>query len=133
MAAKTANKKTQTVTAAFDEGSDPDVPVRPGTGRTTSVYITLDSADNMGWTLNPDPDLKPPAGTTVIWIPEDAAWALDEDWLTKRMYIDIDDVMLKGMTVKGLMDENGQDAPSTLLTKNRTPYEIVLQLKRIVA
>ncbi|MBL8189553.1 MAG: hypothetical protein JNK38_16200 [Acidobacteria bacterium] len=127
------SKKISAATSAvqaFDAGSDPDVPVRPGTGKTPSVYIDFETKEVMGWTLNPDPTLKPPPGTVIIWISPDSEWKLEEDGLTKKMYLDIENAKLMGASVEGLEDETGKDVPANQKCKLNTRYEVILHLQK---
>lgn len=144
MAAK--SRKTSAVTSALEAldaegGSDPDVPVRPGTGTSISVYMHLETKEKMGWVVNPPSSLEPPPETTVIWIPKESDWKLEEDALTKKMYLDIEHATLKGISVEGLVDGTVQeetivqnatvrDVPAKQVCKENTYYELILHLQK---
>lgn len=140
------SKKTSAVAAAVeafdagDGGSDPDVPVRPGTGTSVSVYGHLRKQEVMGWKLFPGLEKSPlPEGVpddveTVIWIYKGSPWKVAVDALTKRVYLDIEDTTLKEIEVKGLeyTQEDGTvaTAPAKQTCKPDTHYEVILHFKK---
>lgn len=122
---------------AGDGGSDPDVPVRPGTGTTPSVYMHLESKEAMGWTLftkekdGDNPKITFPDGIgTIILIADDSAWKLEEDAITEKMYLDIENAKLTGISMEGLVDEMGNDVPAKQNCKAKSHYEIKMHFKK---